>query len=146
LVLAYNNNLQQHEIFEGEDPQSILNRAAFQGDLIQVKNILSNNMVEKIEIKQALKLSSIRGYYEIVKLLLEFYTSIKPLIKLLWFASINLRSTVVEYLLFSINLKKDLPIADVQKLLLRIGTKFNVSEILKKDLPILCNTMKDNII
>jgi len=47
----------------GEDPQSILNRAAFQGDLIQVENIL----IIKKRLKESLELDlvnlSIPGGY-----------------------------------------------------------------------------------
>jgi len=56
--------------------------------------------------------------------------------KLLWHASINLRSSVIEYLLFNTNLKETITKEEIQKILFRIGKKFHVSEILQKELPI----------
>jgi len=61
------------------------------------------------------------------------------LVKLLWHASINLRSNVVEYLLYNTKLKETLTIEEAQQILFRIGTKFHISHILHKDFPILSN-------
>jgi len=133
MMAAYDSNLQQHEIFDGDDPQSILNRAAFQGDLIQVMNIILSKRILEIEYKHPLKLASIRGYSEIVKSLLK-YSPLNPeyLIKLLWHSSINLRSNVVGYLLGLTNLKEALPKEEVQKLLLELGVSIMYHTFFKK--------------
>jgi len=57
MIIAYDIDLQQHAIFEGKDAQSILNRAAFQGDLIQVKNVLAKRKNEEIEFRHPLILT-----------------------------------------------------------------------------------------
>jgi len=59
------------------------------------------------------------------------------LIKLLWHSSINLRSTVVEYLLFNTKLKETLTKEEAQKILVSIGNKYKVISIVQKDLPII---------
>jgi len=140
IIAAYDNNLQQHEIFNGDDPQSILNRAAFQGDLINVENILANRKQEDksvVKYQHPLKLASIRGYLETVKTILPYSPlDAELLIKLLWHSSINLRSNVVEYLLRNSALNETLLSEEIQKILFRIGNKYKVTAILQKDFPI----------
>jgi len=129
IVTAYyttNTNLRYAIILQQDIlGQSILNRAAFQGDLIQVKNILSKKQLEEIKYQHPLKLALIHGYFDIFKsLTLEN----KFLIKLLWHAAINLRSNIVEFLLFDTNLKETLSEEEAQKILFRIGKKFEISQ------------------